>query len=241
MKRGQTTLFIIIGIIILAAIILLGLWRTSTINFAQDISLQEAARQTKNQIETCIEEKALQAITDMKVKAGYPTNYKNILYFANQEFPIMMYNNQDLSLSLKEVEENLKQNYLAKTKQCTELFKQEKYAVTLKNIDAEATIYDEEIQIITIYEIRLESNQRGYTLAEDHQNTQDHPFGKLYKTSTQILETLQEGEVCFTCILDIGIQNNIQITIDIGPDDGLFFILQHKKTGETLNFAVKIK
>lgn len=222
-KRGQTTLFIILGIVIVIIVLLLVLL-TQTDLFKQEtgeeIILSSELQNYKNTYLDCLDEMVDDAFLLNGLQGGYYDTPLPNEEFEGQNLPYFLYNGQNLVISKNNVEEELELYLYSNILTCGYLFLQDPVLMETKNIEVslgdktnvliEAPLYYFKGDEITLIEDKVEIER-------------DYPIQEMLAASSEVVQSFidSEGDTCLTCLVDIG-------------DDYDVLISQEKLNAETL-------
>jgi len=201
-KRGQITIFVIIGIVIIAAVSLL-LYLSSKANeaklgteFSDTTQLPIEIQQQKENIESCLEDKIKEAARIIGNSGGYILNKptKTINYNEEEIAYIDSISKENIQ---NEIQESIKENF----GQC-------KDNSDVDNVEIE--ILEEKIKVNAEMPINLESGDSSVKVSFF---TAEHNV-KLGSMLT-IIENSKDNLDCMTCLIDEAENNKMKITINI--------------------------
>lgn len=203
-KRGQVTLFIIVGVIVVAMIG--GLFLIQQKN-TQSISSE--AQIYKDYMQNCLEDSSIKVLKEV----GQNPLQTEINY------TILFDNNQSISFTREKIKKSIENIQLQKANACNEQFTQEntEYTTQVASDAQVTTTFDEENTYLNInYPVTITKGDKTYTLDEYEQIAQPIRLQAIIETIDKII-TEQEDHptlVCTTCIATFAEENDLYITIN---------------------------
>lgn len=199
-KRGQITLFIVVGIVILFAVgfvlYVASLQTQSKLFASKESEIQQF-------IGVCLEETAKEGITRIGVTGGYldipqqiSLNERSYFSFGTRiepKIPLWYYRGEPRAPTKEFIGEEISKYVVSNINSCIgnfDVFKQ-KYAISqLGNVTAETTISDTDVVIKLNYPLELEEKQTGVkTQLDSVARTMDVKLGRMYDMAIDILNT----------------------------------------------------
>lgn len=234
MKRGQVTLFIILAIVILIIIALVSYYfKDISANSLKDLGLPTEVRLYKENTQNCIESITEDAIRIISSQGGYYTlpedNFEGITAYyyvkAQKYIPSLTKVNEELT---KYVEDNLNLCVISTSTVQSE--------ITDKKVTT--SLLEDSISFKVTLNTKLSFKDKEYEINEPYNIVQPTPFLKSYNIATQIIDIqMQDQEnLCYSCILQIAKENDVQININ-SLGESLLFTIENQ--GDEFNFANK--
>ncbi len=225
-KRGQATLFIILGIVLVIIIFLLIFFRSSVINILpSSLSLPKEVADLELQIKNCLDLSSERIIKQASLQAGYTNppqdsyeveelviphgikNGKNVL-ISEERMLLEIANELDLDIEKCIPESNL-EIILPETKSKIEI-----------------TLQDELTKIKINYQIMVSKGDKAFNLENPITINSNLPLKQLHDAANTIIET--ETDIDITSLLDTGIDvsilplDNNTIAYALEKDDLIF-------------------
>jgi len=210
-KRGQATVFIIIGIIIVIGVVLglyfFGAFSTQT---AVVITERTAIDDEKDIIKDCLTELTENGITILNAQAGTtnPTyNSQQVAYldskFSKETYQTELKNQIKNNIDICEEESN-------------------DYTINYGDFEIELTIEDD-IQAEADWEVTFSNEEAEYK--ESNFNFESSiNLNPLINTVDEINQAFTEDGVCLTCIVDAAAENNVEVQMDYDEDSVIFIL-----------------
>lgn len=214
-KRGQLAIFIIIAIILVAAVALSFVFR----NTLQEQKIPSDIQPVYNQFLTCIEDNALSGISALESQAGYiylpdfePGSrympFSSQLDFLGNPVPYWYYVSGN-NLPREQVpSKNLMQSQLERfleeeINDCdfSEFYSQG-YSIELNEPNADVLIMDERVDVDLSMDVKIEKNQETF-LVRNHDVSLNSDLGKLYNNAKQVYEQQQQDLILEDYAIDV--------------------------------------
>lgn len=169
MKRGQISVFILSGIIILLVIVLSSVYFKNKISIESEIDedIYVKARPVKEFVNDCVKEVTLPSIYILADRGGVIYADKDMLRLENKSIAYHLDVNKDISPTKKEMEEELSELVKNTVIDCVdELEKFEEYDFERGKIDVRSTINEKNVVIDVNYPIVLKQNNTFFTISD---------------------------------------------------------------------------
>lgn len=217
-KRGQVTIFIIIAIIVIGAIV-------TFFTFQDQIKSLFTSQEDSIYlfVETCIKDVGQDAIYLTSQKGGYfispeLSTSKGIAYY---------YINGENNLpSQKIIEEQISFYIKNMLSLCTQNFSDfPDFEISQEQVDVETDIKNEEIMFDVKYPLTIKKED-SVTRIEDFENIKiPIRLGIIYNTAKEIIQNqLTRDDLCISCISNIALENDLKIDLTAEDEDLLFTI-----------------
>jgi hypothetical protein len=215
MKKAQITLFIILGVILLAAVGMIFYLNSRNIDLS--LNMPQEAKPVKQYVDSCIEKSAIEAIQLVGMQGGYvippnlslETNYSTIAYH--------YYDRKYAAPSKETIENEISKAIGLTLGDCLDnfsSFRKQNYNITTENIEAETIIGNDDVLVKVEYPISIIKDE---TRTEVSQFSASAPIRLLhiYEIAQQaIAKTMQDPEW-----IDMTFLSSFDLAIDILPND----------------------
>ncbi|MDD5253835.1 MAG: hypothetical protein PHG05_01880 [Candidatus Nanoarchaeia archaeon] len=197
-KRGQVTLFIIIGIII---VVIVGLLLIFKGQIQKEITkTPEEFNQIPENIQNCLEMIGNDALYEVLFYGGqYPDIKNNVEGFAYLK---------DYT-TIKEIEESLNKYVEYNIDYCVDLTG---YEVERGNPAAEFTI-DDKVNVNFRYPLKVIKDDKTYEIDEEYLAEFDARVYEMYNLGKIISEESKKPEFCISCIIDSATQKDLRVEV----------------------------
>jgi hypothetical protein len=244
-KRGQVTIFIIIAIVIVAAITAVIFIQRTQQGLSSEIQI------IKNYLDYCFEDKAKQTILDMGKQGFYYELPIASIDFLDEKTAYYFKDEQDLVPTITTIEQELSSGMDKKMLPCLALseFRQE-YDITWSNCISTAKVKQESIEFSINCDIAI---TKGITTSklEEFKTNIDCNAKKLINASNFIIEQYaldyehEPGFICLSCLGDIAEANNVEITVVpitkevFEPEHAWFLVTDKEKQIDDQNLTLR--
>lgn len=246
-KRGQITIFIILGIILISAVVLFFLFREQT-------TIDTTGKPDENPesfMNSCLEGKIKNAINYLSLRGGYVNNSLNLNFKFENEPPIdityLCYNQnsylrcinqkplftQDLKTEIKKyISEDVENCF----NEMTDGFVQKGYGVETNYRDFSVDFIPKRVIIQTDSDITLTVS--GESVKEE--NFKITVASRYYEIVTLVQELVnEEAEFCYTENLGINLVYPEFIVDKFRTQESIVYTVEHKESKEKFRFVVR--
>jgi len=198
-KRGQVTVFIILGIFILIAITLFFYLKLNTSIFTPDVIVPQQVAPIKRYVESCAYEIGKEAIIILGMQSGYVEIPEQISMDPNAHIlaggpiktPYWHLNGEDISPSITDMQIEISEHISKNLKQCLKNFSDfDEFIIEEKDqLTVETTIAEEEVVIKLDYPLIIK-NRKGDKITEWSLYTSSVPvrLRKVYRLAKSIMD-----------------------------------------------------
>lgn len=212
-RKGQITLYIIMGVILLAIIFAtIYLLRPGDTEVKQTITLSQEAQTVKRFVDSCLDKTVNGGVLYIASQGGHLTSPEKSLRSDYSQIPYYYDKGENLVISQEELQTNL-ENYITESLPlCIDGFRTFDYDITIGDITANVTVNPENIGVIIEFPITLQFGERIESL-EEFEESYDIRLGLLRNISEDIIKQVEvEPEMIpLSYLLDKQIRNNVQI------------------------------
>ena len=246
-KRGQITIFIILGVVLIGAIAAFFAFKG---NPAISIGGKEE-RNPESFLNSCIKDKLREAIDEVSLSGGYIDGSPSINYsFSGEGFRRITYlcytqNYYDSCINQKplftqDIKQEIKTQISSYIKGCfdemEQSFSQDNNQVSLQYRDFEVEMAPKKVVIKTDSDVALTKNDQTTTYKDLEVNFPS----KLYELTRLAQEIVnQEARFCYAEILGIGITYPEFIINKFDSIGSEIYTIKHRESGEEFRFAVR--
>lgn len=243
-KRGQVTLFIIIAIVIVAAIVLIIFLRHG---FRKELAEVDVA-EVKEYISSCLDLKTKEAVLFIARQGGYYTLPAESINFLDEQAAYYWKSNKNLVPTIADVEKELNAWLEDNVQDC---FVLAGYDITKESCSVSSAIA-ETVSVGFDCPIVIKKGA-AVSRIEAFSSSVDAPVAKLLDVSGRAVENYAEkpGYFCVTCFDEIAAVNNVTITAvpitkEIFESEHIWFLItdKNKKIEDknmTWRFVVELK
>jgi len=214
-KKGQVTIFVIIAILIVLAVLLVLFWKD--ISGALHLGPSSQVQSVQDELQNCVAQTAKDSIRIISLQGGYvlpePYFIQNIYHVA-----YWLNNSRDISPSLDTISRELEWTMNDLLPACVYMINFSKYSIenfTTGSISSRVTISDDLVLFDVQYSISMAIADKFYNFRQ-FSDKEDVRLGKIYKLSRDIVtRQLKDGiNVCLSCLSDIGFNNDLFVELN---------------------------
>jgi len=217
-KRGQLTIFIIVGIIILASIGLYFTFRSSIVK--QEYTITDTSNVNRF-VDDCIEQVGIEVIKQVSEGGGY--------YFSSEKstssgLAVYYSEGQSYVPTKEDIEDEISEFIKENLFFCTQNFVDfPDLDISQSEISVETSVEDENVNIEVNYPIRVTKGESS-DLLRDFEKTIPVRVGTVYWMSKEIVQSSRE-DICLSCILDLSLENDLYVDMnDINDNEVMFMV-----------------
>ncbi len=224
-KRGQVTLFIIIGIILLLVIGVVVYYRDSISEFtglSGSMSYPSEVEELLDHVQECVDDSADEAVLGIGYTGGYYTLPSETFYYEGLAFgiPYYYYDGEDLTISLE-----LSEYFMALIDVCVTLDEFSEFDID--EGDGEVSVEVDSNMVTFLYEfpVELAVEDSLYTLDEPYESVVDANLGWLREVAAAIVEHTIEtpDKIDYDFILEQGVTS---VTVAPMDDETIVYIFE---------------
>ena len=228
MKRGQATLFIIVGLVIVLLLFIIIFFQDSISKITNlgSLSYPSEVQEVADYNEQCINTLAKEAIIELALKSGqYHIRDEDAYNFLGELIPYGYYAGENKLISIEAYEANIEE-YL-QDKIVTNCYDNNPYSeefnLTIREGDTKTTIEENLVDFIVTFPMTVESADKSYNLKEDYKFSVNARVGFVYETAMRVVNSSVEDPSSFDYqqILTEGL--NIQLQ-DVEDETTIFII-----------------
>ena len=234
-KRGQVTIFIIMAIVIVGAVVIFFIARNM-------LDLKVYSPEVENIylfVEDCIEKVGNEVVYEIGLKGGYyfPTNLS-----ISTGIPIYYSDGKNYMPSKEEIENEISYFVNEKLFFCTRNFVDfSDFEITQGEIKTKTTIEEDEVILNVNYPISVTKGESTTVLKEFKNIEIPARLGIVYDSIDEVIkEQLSHESICLSCILDISLKNDLYVDMMDYDDETVIFIFRDENSkinNETFEFV----
>lgn len=243
MKRGQVTIFVILGLVIIVAVGFVVVYKDtlfsspSSLKEKETISLTQSQQEIKSMVESCLKSTGNKAIILAGYQGFYITPPKQSVDYMIYKVPYLYDNGINRVPSPSVIEKQLSDYVNNNVKDCYYISDDVEYG------EAETTTEIQNDRVFFYLKLPVKIT-KGESVSELDSFNAEVPvrLGELYAITKTFVENSDKEKLCLSCLLDISLQNNLYTeVVEIDDDVVIIFNDQKSKIDETnyvLQFGV---
>lgn len=229
-KKGQVTLFVVIAIMLVAAV--------ATILYLRDEALEKKGfavpsqiRAIRSHIGSCIEETGKIVLEGVSSQGGYAYP-ENFVIFRFWYVPYW-YDGKDISPSLAEIEGSLSEAMEELLPYCVHFEQFQDVEIAEEKPKARTIIKQDYVRLTVDYPITATSKDGSvYALKEEYTANFPVRLGEIYEMTRDIVNKQEEDpdNLCMDCLADAGFENNLKIELKFYENKSLITTIIDEKS-----------
>ncbi len=243
MKRGQATLFVILGILIFAIIAVSYSYKEEISSKASEFGILKAAslppqfQEQQDQIETCLSEMLSDAVAAVSIRGGFiePSSALD----ANGLLIRYYYDKGENKAPTKEtVAKEIAKVFNLDAVLCPTVIE----LAEAKRAESEVTLEEDKVSAKVTIPVTLKIGEATETI-KVFEASSKLGLSKLISAADQMAQTTNADGICINCINDIAEQNDLEAEIEPFGDSAIITIIDANSQVRTnplmLSFAVR--
>jgi len=220
-KRGQATLFIILGLVLLILIVLVVFLRSDILSFAEDVGIIEAqaSGEMQDEVETyvslCLDQTAEEALNFVSSSGGY----YDLPLTADPLFlmPFYFYEGNNQIITKEQLEEEISKYLDNELYFCLQNFidlENQGYDITTSVPETSVLITEDDIVLDVYFPILITKNGVETSVTEFTLSMPSN-LNTIYNVAEELILTQEEDSstMCLSCMLDLAVQNELRVEI----------------------------
>lgn len=224
-KKGQVTIFIIIGIIIVFGVVLFFILSGDSSRREGETQVDAEVEPIYNYVGECLDESVEEGIFYVAERGGYESIPENIISEIF-EVPYYIKEGEITMISKKELESQLSQSIKQNLEDCVDLSEFSDYEIKSKTPSPEVSIEEERVNVNLYYPIDIRKGENTYKI-EDFEETKNIRLGLIYEAISEYIEEqseINEG-FCVSCFYDISQEYDFTVdSFDTSEGSKIFII-----------------
>ena len=241
-KRGQVTVFIILGILVVIGILLLAVPRMRP-PLEQETQLQNVRSEVQQSVDSCLQQVGLEAVQYISSKGGYfdpPASYDN-----GSLLPFYAYLAEDNTPTQATVERELSKYVDKQLFFCVQdslsWASSQGMRVDVGQSSTTAMIRQDDVDFTTRLPVTLGTGSAAVTqdsFIADVGGVRLREFLDVAKDIV-VQQIKAPTLICISCLIDLGTKHGMRIETMDRPDDVVILLMLDKASNQTFSFAIK--
>jgi hypothetical protein len=233
-KRGQISIFILLGITIIIAFGLMIFLRNDTQGKTKPAEVEQKFESYYFFLDACLKDKAEASIPEMTLNGGYfqvPNPSVEIIFFS---YPYYLFKDQDYFPTKERIENELADIFTELSKECYEDLTdviEGKFKTNLGEVHSTSLITKNSVVLNIDYPIIIES-ERQRQLKSEYRFEIPAKLDSIYEAlkEFQTLEKETPEGLCWTCISDIAEKHMLDIEMEVYNKTTVLFSFRQNAT-----------
>src|SRR3989338_8068337 len=222
LKRGQLTIFIIVAILIVGAVVLFFVFRGG---IQKEKPLNPEVAPIQNFVQTCLDDSLEEVVFMVGENGGYRFP-ENVFEFEGKEHAYYLVNGNNYMPSKIQVEKEISDDLNAKIFICTNYFSDfSDYEITPGNAESSVKILEDKIILEMKYPLTIKKGE-SISILEDFKTEIPVRAGLVYDSAFEFIleqEKNKQQGFCLSCLPENLIQNNLNVEINDKINNTLIF------------------
>jgi len=253
MKKGQMTLFVIIGIGIVILMIALFIYKDTIIQqlgkieLIQGLTMSKEARQVQEDMEECMIQESHYSLKKLGLQGGYIElgrlpymTMPEIGGFYEYKGTVYLYDQGRKNIPTIELMQNhLEDDITKRALNCKKEYSNMK--VSYGTAKPEITIQQDKVIFNIQWPAQIQKEDSTSKIKNVNYELQIQ-LGKIISITKEIIEN-QDEEICLSCLTELGYENDMEISIEKKEEDILYLITDHNSQvkEEEFEFLMALK
>ena len=189
-KRGQVTLFIIIGIVIVILIALGVYFRGElfdAVGLTEELSYPSEIQEVVDEVQDCVDISTYEAVVSVGYKGGYYNTPSSAFINEYVTLPYYNYNGTNYIISLEEMESELSEYVEFLVGSCVELDDYE-YEFDYGAVDATTVVNNNSVEFEVDYPIDVTVGENVYNIEDSYEVVVEANLGWLYDVAANLVD-----------------------------------------------------
>lgn len=240
-RKGQITVFIILGVIILLSFTLVAIIKSGLVKKLGEPPIDETEFQEYfNFFDLCLQEKAESSIRELALNGGYygdpPRSIRIILF----DYPYYLYENKSYFPKKTQIEEELSKMFMDLSEECYKDLLDlidKKYSVEKGKVKSTSTITTDSVVFDITYPITIGREDKKQSKLY-YRIEIPVRLGEIYNALDEFITLEKENpeSLCLTCLADVADKYNLQINLEIFNGTTMIFSFAQNRTDYYLNW-----
>ena len=190
-KKGQFTLFVILGVVLVALVRMFYVYRAEIFSLAgfEELALPSEVNEISDDVASCVDASAYEAVSSIGLYGGYyvlpGSSYTDSNTGVNIPYYLYDGNNLMVSKSFIEAQIGVYIEYLLIS--CLNLEQFAEYTISTGAIDVISIINNNSVDIVVNYPITVVAGENSYNLNEDYSTSVNANLGWVYDIARSII------------------------------------------------------
>jgi hypothetical protein len=208
-KRGQFTLFVVLGVVLLALVMVVYFYRGEIFSLAglEEMALPSEVSEIEDEVASCVEGNLYQAVVDVSMQGGY-YNLPAESYSSDAwNVPYYLYNGSNLMLSNDDLTIEIENYMNVLTVSCLDLNGYD-FTIEAGEISSKVDVIENVVVASVTYPLVLTKDDNVYTLDKPYEVSVNANLYGLRNIAEQIVEEDSSSEsIDYSSLMDYGLTN----------------------------------
>lgn len=234
-KRGQFTLFVVLGILLIFLLVLAFVFQDELLDFtgiSSELAYPSEVQEVVDHVQECVDSSAYEAVVGIGSSGGYYTLPERSYIDASYDYtvPYYLYDGEDVSLSSEDLESELNTYIASLVSACVDLEQFSSFSIEEGSLSVESVVEQNLVSAEVFYPLTISVGETSYSLSKSYETVIEVNLGWLHSIALQIVAVdLEEPEtIDYSSLLEYGVA---RIVVAPVSEDSYVYILQDTSSG----------
>ena len=218
-KRGQFTLFVVLGIVLLLLVGLFFVFKNDILNFAgitQGVSYPTDVQEVVDHVQECVDASAYEAVVNIGYTGGYFTLPQQSYVADSYAVPYYIYDGEDIGLSSDQLQSELNDYIETLVNTCVDFEQFSDFIITTGEFSLDSQIEQDVLSVSVNYPLTVAVGETSYSIAEPYDTEVEANLGLLHSVALQIVayDLEHPDDIDYSALLSYGVSNILVAPVD---------------------------
>jgi hypothetical protein len=210
-KRGQFTLFVVLGIVVVIILGLVFYFQSEILSFvgiSSELTYPSEVQEVADHVQECVDTSAYEAVSGIGSYGGYYTLPVTSYYDEDLQtnIPYYLYDGTNIIISKEEIQENLNDYVEFVLSPCIDFTQFTDMSISAGELSVSSIVNEEEVEIVVEYPLTVTIEDQVYILDKPYSSIIQARLGALYDIAANIVDANQATEeIDYTALQDYGL------------------------------------
>lgn len=238
MRKGQITIFVILGLVLGTLVILSFMFRegvveqASKIGIIKELTMSEEAKKVQSDMKECMENEAYDSLIKLGLQGGYTdlgrlqyTQLPEAMDLDYEGTAYLYYKGQKNVPSLKQMQNELEKDLITRSANCKKEYKE--FSVSYGRAIPKVEIKENKISFNINWVVEVQKEESKSTLKYVNFEVPLR-LERIRNVVNKIMEE-QSEEICLSCITQAGFENDMKIGME-KIDEDIFYLITDERS-----------
>lgn len=218
-KRGQFTLFVVLGIILVLAVGLFFVFKNELYSFAgisSELAYPSEVQEVVDHIQDCVDASTYEAVVNIGYTGGYYALPEQSYITDSYAVPYYLYDGEDVRLSEEGLNNELNSYITSLVDACVDFSAFSDFTITSDELFVDVTVEQNLVSVVVEYPFTAVAGESSYSVNEEYETFVDANLGWVYGIASSIVDAdiAAPDEIDYTTLLSYGLAQIIVAPVD---------------------------
>lgn len=213
-KRGQFTLFVVLGIVVVLLAALFFVFKDDIFSFtgiSSELSYPSEIQEVVDHVQECVDASSYEAVINIGYTGGYYSLPEQSYVADSYAVPYYLYDGEDLTLDSEGLHSELNNYIDALVDSCVNVEQFSKFSISKGEITVDSMIAENLVSVTIEYPMTVSVDDGSYSLTDSYETEIEANLGWVYGVATQIVAADLENpdEINYETLLSYGLSSII--------------------------------